>query len=400
MPEYLNTTFALLFAQSVGIHLVAYFSSLLSINLYKERVFSDEILENISDALVVVNPNGRLAFLNPTASQLLLLSGKDIGKLCDEVFDREGLRELKKLIADDTDINLDMDIEPYSGFILPVNVRVSMIGKTGHQMAGKIILIEDLTVKRRLQEIESRTRRLQEYSVISAGIAHEIRNPLASIKAAAEEIERDPTDPDIGKMAEILNKESDRLNSILTDFLHFTRLRSPTPDDVPLRRLVQEVEDSVLARSDKPYAYELDIDPDLKCFIDREQFVQVLLNLSLNSLQAAEQEVKITVSAKRENLRDFLTRHRPIQRGFSSFNREGIVITHEDEGPGISPEARENIFVPFFTTKSKGTGLGLAMIQRIIASHNGVIVPEFDRPRGVAFSIWIPLRSVWRNSGE
>ncbi len=388
--ERLKTIIALLFAQSIGMHLAAYLSSLLAINLYREKVFNEEILENIEDALLVLSPNGKVVFMNPAAMNLLGLSEKAIGKACSEVFARPGLEPLQRFLSEGGTGQLEMDIEPTPGILLPVNVRVSNIRGAGSGRPARVVLIEELTIKRRLQEIESRSRRLQEYSVISAGVAHEIRNPLASIKAAAHEIERDITDPELRAMMDIIIKESDRLNTILTEFLYFTRSKEPVFESTELYSLCEDVRTLVLAGDVPPADYELDIERGLKCRLDREQFKQVLLNLSLNSVEAGGREVRIRVSARRESSDEFLRKHRKIAEGVPTYSRAGVTITHEDDGPGVREEERKDIFVPFFTTKPKGTGLGLAVVQRVVAAHGGIVLADFDRPKGVAFRIWLP----------
>ncbi|MFA4986471.1 MAG: ATP-binding protein [Candidatus Brocadiia bacterium] len=386
----LNKMFALLLAQSVAMHVVAWLSSLLAINLSRQRVLNDQVLENISDALFVVSPLHRLSYFNPMAQELLRLDSRSNGRLVDSVLQEKGLTNLLDFINLATRDNVEMEIEVAPGKIKPVHVRVSQMGASAGQDVWKVVLIEDLTDSRKLQEVESSSRRLEEYSEIAAGVAHEIRNPLSSIKGAAGEIQRDISDPELSRMASIVCKESDRLNRILSDFLQFSRIRSPVYQDTKVDEMLFDARDTFMSQTGHSISYVVDAPPELRIPVDPEQIKQVLLNLSLNSLQAAGENVKIKVSARKQNLRDFLLESRTRARGVETFHRDGVVILHEDDGPGIQQDAREKLFWPFFTTKEKGTGLGLAVAKRIIDSHNGKMVADLSTDHGAAFRLWIP----------
>ncbi len=383
--------FVVMFAQFSGLFLTAIIFNNRSRELEEMSVYNEETLENISDAIIVIAPNKDIAFINPAAKSLLALSDKDVRRKFSAVFSKPGLKELGEEIAmrDEND-SFEIDIEPFSGYILPVNVRISHLSGRGPKGIGKVVLIEDLTTRRRMQEMETRERRMQEFALVSAGVAHEIRNPLASIKSAAQVLQQEAPDEDLRNMADIITKESNRLDTILSDFLHLTRMRTPTLSSVPLRPICLDVKATVCASSNC-IGYDIDVPEKLNCNVDKEQFTQVLLNLSLNSVQSNPTGVNIKISAVRMNQNEFLRKHKHVTAGFGGYFRFGVVITHEDDGIGVPKDVRDDIFVPFFTTRPKGTGLGLAIVQRIIASHNGMIIVDFDREKGVAFQIWLPI---------
>ncbi len=227
-------------------------------------------------------------------------------------------------------------------------------------------------------EIEEQLRRADRLSALgelSAGMAHEIRNPLGSIKGTAE-ILRDGVAADDPKLefAEILIKEVDRLNGVLQDFLRFAR---PTPVEhgqFLFSEVVNDVLDLTRQQAIRNHVeIEVGLDDDIDIPGQGEQIKQVLLNLVLNALQAMPSGGVLKVS---------------------SINFEHKVhIQVSDNGPGIALEDRERIFNPFVTTRDSGTGLGLAITQRIVQGHEGHIVLCSIPGQGASFTICLPLSS-------
>jgi two-component system sensor histidine kinase HydH len=225
-------------------------------------------------------------------------------------------------------------------------------------------------------EIEEQLRRADRLSALgelSAGMAHEIRNPLGSIKGTAE-ILRDGVAADDPKLefAEILIKEVDRLNGVLEDFLHFAR---PTPVEhgrFKLGKVVGDVLDLTRQQASINHVeVHVTLDDDVEIPGRGEQIKQALLNLVLNALQAVPEGGLLEVSSK-------------------NLNNE-VQIKVSDNGPGIALEDRERIFNPFMTTRASGTGLGLAITQRIVHGHDGHIVLDSMPGQGASFTICLPL---------
>ena len=225
-------------------------------------------------------------------------------------------------------------------------------------------------------EIEEQLRRADRLTALgelSAGMAHEIRNPLGSIKGTAE-ILRDGVAPDDPKLefAEILIREVDRLNGVLEDFLRFAR---PTPVEhghFSLSKVVGDVLDLTRQQASRSHIeVHVALDDDIEMPGQGEQIKQVLLNLVLNALQAMSEGGVLEVSSK--NL------------------QHEVHIKVSDSGPGIAPEDRERIFNPFVTTREGGTGLGLAITQRIVHAHDGHIVLDSTPGKGASFTVCLPL---------
>ena len=221
-----------------------------------------------------------------------------------------------------------------------------------------------------------RAERLYAIGQLSAGLAHEIRNPLASIAGAAGILRRNPDAT--AKRAEcvaIIDKECERLNRLLTSFLKFARPRVPHYQPVHPASIVDAVGElashaigrrAIVLR--KEVAPEL---PLLQC--DPEQLKQVLLNLVINAIQATGESGAVTLCAAAQDGK--------------------VLMQVKDEGCGISPENLDKIFDPFFTTKETGTGLGLSVVHQIVEQHGGLLTAQNNDPgKGATFSILMPAR--------
>ncbi len=221
-----------------------------------------------------------------------------------------------------------------------------------------------------------RAERLYALGQLSAGLAHEIRNPLASIEGAAAVLLREPASPERRtEFLQIIQKECQRLNRLLTSFLNFARPRAPEFATVR----VEQILDSVIALAEHAVrrdhiALRKQISGDLTEFeCDSEQLTQVLLNLTINAIQAMPDGGEILLSASR--------------------NGANAVIQVQDQGTGISEENLEKIFDPFFTTKESGTGLGLSVAHQIAARQGGVLTAAKNPGEGMTFSLELPLSS-------
>jgi two-component system sensor histidine kinase HydH len=216
------------------------------------------------------------------------------------------------------------------------------------------------------QQMKERDR-LAALGEMSAGLAHEIRNPLAAIKGAIQYLEPRRLPEEDREFLEIIIEEVNRLNGVVTQFLDYSRPLKPSLAPGDVNEILEKTFRLLLAETPPQIEVRLDLAaglPRVQC--DAEQLRQVFLNLALNAFQAMPRGGKLTVSTRVE--RDELAFWREGKR-----RRDVVEIRFRDTGPGIPEEARENIFVPFYTTKEKGTGLGLAICQRIVKAHGGAI---------------------------
>jgi signal transduction histidine kinase len=233
------------------------------------------------------------------------------------------------------------------------------------------------------QQMKERDR-LAAIGEMSAGLAHEIRNPLAAIKGAIQYLDPKRLPEEDREFLEIMVEEVNRLNGVVTQFLDYSR---------PLRSSLAPADlNEVLSRTFKLLApavppgieLALELAPDLpRVNCDAEQLKQVFINLAQNAFQAMPGGGRLSVSTA-------------VNRDDLAYWREGarrpdvVEIRFRDAGPGIPEDARERIFVPFFTTKEKGTGLGLAICQRIVKAHQGSIVVRSPPGEGAEFTISLP----------
>lgn len=219
---------------------------------------------------------------------------------------------------------------------------------------------------------------------LAAGLAHEIRNPLAGIAGAIEIITKDfPKDHPDREVLEDLRQEVRRIEKTLNDLLVYARPKPPQFGRADIKETIART--LQLARQQtgtRQVDFSIQISPSLPKFLaDSEQLHQVLLNLVLNGIQAIDKEGRITIEA---NL-----------RSADGLSRPGSVeIAVTDTGPGIPPEHLDRIFRPFYTTKRGGTGLGLSLCRRIIAAHGGTLTAESELKKGSRFIIRIPLREA------
>lgn len=237
-------------------------------------------------------------------------------------------------------------------------------------------LKESLSRLEAAEENLRRNDRLAALGEMSAGIAHEIRNPLGIISSSAQLLGRRLTAPApaVGQLLDIIQEETRRLNGLITDFLTFGRPARPSRQRVDLSGLVRRAVDHVQSMAErKGVTVVADLPPTpLPASVDAEMVQQVLLNLLLNALDATADGGAVNVSLGRESSR--------------------VRLDVSDNGCGIAEEIRTKIFNPFFTTKEKGAGLGLANAHRMVEAHGGEISVQSVPGRGSVFTVWLPSK--------
>lgn len=234
-----------------------------------------------------------------------------------------------------------------------------------------------------LYEIQvTQAQHLATIGELAAGLAHEIKNPLAGIAGAIEIISQDlpPSNPHREVMKEV-QREMLRIKKILADLLSYARPKPPHLTVANLNEAIVSMINLARQQTQKKIEFRFTPDPNLPVFAhDPDQMRQVLFNLLLNSVQAIEEGGKITIEAH------------AVERGDGRGSEVQIAIT--DTGRGIPPEQLSQIFKPFFTTKGQGTGLGLSLSRRIVDQHGGTIQAENPPDGGTKFLVRLPLRTL------
>ncbi len=326
----------------------------------------EDIVRSLASGLITIAPDGIVLTANAAAADILgqppVLAGQPIDKL---------LPGLSALIATGHGEVRRADLQLADG--LTVGATVSPLRDVRNQMIGRVVNFQDLTELRRLEAQSRRSERLATVGQLAAGVAHEIRNPLASISGSIELLRLAPvaSDDDRTLMA-IIHREIQRLNVLIGDLLDYANPRPPQRVDFDLGVMVEET--MQVARGEQAFAaveMAMEVDRPLPIHADPAKLRQVLWNLLRNAADAAALGGRHV--------------HVDARRGAADTT---IVVT--DDGPGIPANQLAHIFDPFFTTKSKGTGLGLATCHAIIAEHGGHIDVASELGRGTQMMVTIP----------
>jgi two-component system sensor histidine kinase PilS (NtrC family) len=325
-----------------------------------------DIVRSLASGLITIGPDNAVLTANTAAGEILRRSPAQIlGKDVDEL-----LPKLPQEGRTDLDVVAD-------GQELTIGATVSPLRDVRDQVIGRVVNFTDLTELRRLETQQRRSERLVTVGHLAAGIAHEIRNPLASINGSIELLRQAPqSSEDDRTLMNIVHREIDRLNVLIGDLLDYANPKPRHTVDFDLAVLVDEV--LQVARAEPAFTtidLTLDLAKPLPIHADPAQLRQVVWNLVRNAADAALLGGKhVTVTAHQSG--------------------DGAVITISDDGPGIPPEQLAKIFDPFFTTKSKGTGLGLATSHAIVLEHGGRIDAESEVGQGTKMVVRLPQQRV------
>jgi two-component system, NtrC family, sensor histidine kinase PilS len=330
-----------------------------------------DIVRSLSSGLITTATDGMVLTANHAAAEILRTSPSLlIGRPIDSVL--PGLAN--QLVESTGELRRGDITVPTSDDDLTIGVTVSPLRDPNDKVVGRVINFQDLTDLRRLEAHARRAERMATVGQLAAGVAHEIRNPMASISGSIELLRQSPqTSEDDRALMTIVHREVQRLNGLIGDLLDYANPRAKQPVDFDLAGLVEETVQ--VARGDQNFAdVELTsdvLDKPLHIFADPAKVRQVVWNLIRNAADAASGGGKhVRVEARRQD--------------------EGAVVTVIDDGPGIPDALLGRIFDPFVTTKQKGTGLGLATCHAIVVEHGGRIDVETSLGKGTKMVVTIP----------
>ena len=326
--------------------------------------------------------------------------GSLLGRRFEEVLRRKEDRTVLEVLARGTDVQAELSLTIRGRTPMDVEVTTTVLNDSNGQVRGVVGIFRDLSLKRRLEEMERRVARLSGTEEVAMGIAHEIRTPLASIRGSVQELTRSlPADASDRKLGEIVRRESDRLDRLLQDFLDYARMRPPLSGPVDLGLLCAETVELLKLR---PNAVGVTITcaAPAKCVVhgDGAQLRQALMNIGVNAIDAlagAPARSDPTRGAERGRLEIVFNEVQLPQRSEGPERRlearNGIEVAFDNDGPRIAQIDSERVFTPFFTTKQGGLGLGLAITQKIIRMHGGTVVCDDGAIGGACFRIQLPL---------
>ncbi|MDH4161391.1 MAG: ATP-binding protein [Nitrospirota bacterium] len=344
----------------------------------RQEVSNREIILTTIDAGVVsLDRSGRITTINPAASRILGVVSEDLlGRRYDDAFGFIDLKPIRRLFRKleeghgRTEEELTLSVR---GRTLTLRMRVSTLRDSAGTLMGSVITFDDLTELLRAKKAET-------WQDVARKIAHEVKNPLTPIKLSAERLrkkylERSPDfDRVFDESSQTIIQQVDGLKGLLDEFSEYARMPRPNPAPQALGPVV----DSVVKLYDgmhKGIQFRQEIPqglPDLP--IDQEQMKRVFINLVKNAIEVMDQGGTIGITAQAD----------------AAGNT--IRIDVSDDGPGISEEDVVRLFEPYFSRKKKGGGLGLAIVERIVADHNGTIRAERNHPQGARFIIELPVK--------
>jgi two-component system sensor histidine kinase HydH len=355
--------------------------------LKQTRDYTREVVANMANGLISIDSKGKIVSFNLLALELLGIKksevhGMDLRTLID--FEISGIQ--RTLMECKSVLDFEIYHQRKAGEIVPLALSATPIKDGNRGCNGAVVVLRDLREIKLLQEQVKRSEKLAAIGELAAGVAHEIRNPLSSIRGFAQFLRHSLKDkPQEKEYAETMVTEVDRINRVVSDLLTFARPMaveiSPTDITELIEHSVRLVEADALSRE---VNIQMNISDLTKLPLDANQITQALLNLLLNALQTLSPKGNIEIGAELD----------------ASDSRLHLWV--KDDGPGIPITRIEKIFEPFYTTREKGTGLGLAIVHKIVENHNGelsVISPPKGKPRGCCFSIIIPI-FVSRKAGN
>lgn len=351
--------------------------------LLKIKLETDEILENMSSGMITVDRLGRLRYFNKIAGEILKInpnlarnaSFKSIFlKKFPELYYKIDIAMTTGYTETRGEIEIKVDNK-----IIPLGISTSVLKDESDVIRGVIVVFQNLADVKLMEKRLRDADRMAAIGELSAGIAHEIRNPLAAISGSVEvlKISLKPEDKQDLKLLGLIIKESIRLNNIITEFLRFARITSAPEIRTDIVPVIDEL--IALARTHPEFRTGITIDyhhPNCSVYArgGPDLYKQMLWNLILNSAQAiSSQQGKIVITCSQH---------------IEQSGKVWAKITVSDNGTGIPPNLRDRIFNPFFSNKADGTGLGLAIVARIVETLEGKIDFDTDNNK-TCFSIYI-----------
>jgi two-component system, NtrC family, sensor histidine kinase PilS len=354
-------------------------------------VSTDDVLAGIASGVLTVDRDGRLIDMNPAASDLLGLRpmdwrGRHVVARLEET--APGLGEvIRRTLEDGSAVKRFETGATPEGLVL--GVSTTLIRGRDDERPSVTAIFQDITDRLRMEQLSRRAERLSAVAELSASLAHEIKNPLASIRSATEQLTGDGIDPEDRRvLGSLVVRESDRLSRLLSEFIDFARVRVRAHERVPVALLVRQAVDVARTHPDATgVAFEVAIDEAAEHAAvvgDENLLHRAVFNLCLNGAQwaGAGGRVEIVGDVVETEL---------LLPGMAGRAAARIRVT--DSGPGVPESQAEQVFDPFWTDRPGGTGLGLALVQRAAEAHGGAVLvdPGGTPGQGATFTLLLPL---------
>lgn len=370
--------------------------------LHRLRLDTADVLRTIPSGVMTLDASGNLVYMNLAAADLCGLDGAgllgenvlpELERWAPEVAGviRETMETGRRVRNREAEVLGDPapDAGTRGSEPVPVSVSTAMLEDVG---AGPshVVLLQDLRAVRQLENLRLRTGKLEAVAELSASLAHELKNPLASVRSAVEQLSaRAADDEDERILGRLIVREADRLSRILGEFSDFARVGVAERKPVDVERLLREVMETVrrnpAAEGRATITAEV-LDDMSGLWGDPELLHRSLFNLVLNAVQVGDQEEPVTIRIVADALRPDLV---PAEVALG----HPVRIRVTDDGPGIAAEDLPRIFDPFYTRRQGGSGLGLSIAHRAIQAHGGALIASSDPGEGATFAMVLPRRT-------
>jgi PAS domain S-box-containing protein len=354
------------------------------------KIYNEILLQNLTTGVIAAGADGRITVFNNEAGQITGAKSED---LLDRPVDDlpESLRELVRetLRSGERQEDRELILEAENGSVV-VRASSSVFHGQQGEMLGVLVVLTDITALKRLELQIRRSDRLASLGTLSAGMAHEIKNPLVSIKTFAQLLPERYQDSDFREtFSNLIGHEIDRIDSLVNQLLRFARPAKPVLKPMHVHSVLEK---SLQLLGHRLYQKEIKLTRSWQADVDTiradaDQLEQVFLNFFLNAMDAMKRGGEMTVSTEIRPADEWVA----AITGTNGDVHEVLRITIRDNGEGIKSEDIPHVFDPFFTTKDYGTGLGLSVVHGIIQEHDGQIEVESELAKGTSFHILLPL---------
>lgn len=352
----------------------------------KNPLSFEDLLESLAEGVVAIDTEMKVCVFNQSAEKLLevsrsLVAGRPLG----EYFKRNPrIIEMLKETLQEGRLFAEYEEKLFrriTGDTIPASITTSQVFDAEGNVKGAAALIRDLSGIKSLEEGTLRKERLAYLGTFAANLAHEIKNPLSGMRGAAQLLTRRISDPGHSEYLEVIMKEADRLNAILNGMLDFARPAKLRKKPFNIHKALDSV--AFLQNDETRSIFIKSYDPSIPDISgDENQLKQVFLNLVKNAREALSEGGLIHLTTRA------ITEFHLVEGG-----SQGRMVSVEikDNGCGIKPENMEKIFTPFFTTKQKGSGLGMAITLKIIKEHGGHLRIDSAPGKGTTVTVYLPL---------
>ena len=322
------------------------------------RLYTENVIESMPAGLISLDETGRLVSINSVAEKLL-----------------GGTHEkIKDLLRRQSEIVPEQDIlcRGTDGEEIPVKLSISPLLNHKGESSGHVLILQDMREIRKIEQQLELSRRLASLGRMAAGIAHEIRNPLGTLRGFAQYFGKEAgAETDGEKYADLMVSEVDRLNESISTLLQFARAPEPQHSKVDVEKLFDKLNTLLIADCEAAgISLQQQLTPGIRLFADADLLLQVLLNIIQNSIRVTDAGGEIIMKVYAQN--------------------ESVVLEISDTGQGMSEEVQGEMFDPFFSTRKDGTGLGLAISHQIVEQHRGRIEVESNVGQGTIMQVILP----------